>query len=381
MDNHIIPENVFARTYLEKVLPKELKDKTVYYTILQSGSWQEIIDLQPIAKQIKNENKILLLDNSGEGFVHYIKHLYDLLVDEIGIKENQIYLISGAADIQQEIDKVAKQRNKISFTGIHFNKFEISVADEAFHFKKNLLDEDYCNKMYNFRIENYEKTFVNFNRRARIHRLSCIAMLDSMNLLEHGYVSLTKSDYNYGWEDLYDCILDEHSTHPSTLKYLNDFSGKVECYSDLILDRPIMVNNEAHLSESAEVYYWKSILNLTSETNFYTSEPIGRPMQQSTRFLSEKTFKPMLYLQPFILISVPNSLELLRDMGYKTFHPYIDESYDHEKDDRERLLMILKEIEKFVNYTHNQKIDFLNSVRDICLHNNKKIFSVLSNGT
>lgn len=381
MDNHIIPENVFARTYLEKVLPKELKDKTVYYTILQSGSWQEIIDLQPIAKQIKNENKILLLDNSGEGFVHYIKHLYDLLVDEIGIKENQIYLISGAADIQQEIDKVAKQRNKISFTGIHFNKFEISVADEAFHFKKNLLDEDYCNKMYNFRIENYEKTFVNFNRRARIHRLSCIAMLDSMNLLEHGYVSLTKSDYNYGWEDLYDCILDEHSTHPSTLKYLNDFSGKVECYSDLILDRPIMVNNEAHLSESAEVYYWKSILNLTSETNFYTSEPIGRPMQQPTRFLSEKTFKPMLYLQPFILISVPNSLELLRDMGYKTFHPYIDESYDHEKDDRERLLMILKEIEKFVNYTHNQKIDFLNSVRDICLHNNKKIFSVLSNGT
>jgi hypothetical protein len=375
----IIPENVFARTHLEKILPQELKNKSVCYTVLYSGSWQEIADLQSIAKQVKKQNKVLLLDNSGEGFVHYIKALYDLLINQEKLKESELYLISGAADIQQEIDKVASDCNKKPFTGIYFNKFEISTADEAFYFKKDLLNDDYCEKMYDFRIKNYEKTFLNFNRRARTHRLATVAMMHSMNLLDHGYVSLTKSDYNYGWQDLYDCVLDEHETHHDSLELLNQFEKYANNFPNLVLDRPLMINNEAHLSNSAEKYYWKSILNLTSETNFYTTEPIGKPMQQPTRFLSEKTFKPILYLQPFILISVPRSLELLRDMGYKTFHPYIDESYDYEEDDRERLLMILRQVEKFVKYTPNQTAEFLHSVKEICFYNKKRIFNTLKN--
>lgn len=381
MKNDIIPKNVFARTYLEKLLPKELVNKKVYYTVLHSGSWQEIIELQVIAKQFKDDNQVLLIDNSGEGFVHYIKLLYELLIKETNIKESQLYLISGAADIQQEIDKVAQGYNKTSFAGIYFNRFEISIADEAFHFKKNLLDESYCNKMYDFRTKNYEKTFVNLNRRARMHRLSCVAMMDSMNLLQHGYVSLTKSDYKYGWQDLYDCILDEHSTHPKSLQLLHKFSSKVDLFPDLILDRPVMINNEAHLSESVEEYYWKSIINLTSETNFYTGEPIGRPMQQSTRFLSEKTFKPMLYLQPFIIISVPKTLELLHNMGYKTFHPYIDESYDQEKDDRERLSMVLEQVDRIIKFTPKQKTEFLKSVKEVCFFNKHHLFSKLTDGS
>ncbi len=54
-------------------------------------------------------------------------------------------------------------------------------------------------------------------------------------------------------------------------------------------------------------------------------------------------------------------------MGYKTFHPYIDESYDMEDNDLNRLKMIQIEIYKFAKNTKEEKDEFLNNVKDICL--------------
>ena len=56
-------------------------------------------------------------------------------------------------------------------------------------------------------------------------------------------------------------------------------------------------------------------------------------------------------------------------MGYKTFHPFIDESYDNETNDLNRLEMISNEVKKFANKNKNEKIEFLNSVKDIVKHN------------
>ena len=108
---NIIPENVFARTHLEKILPQELKNKSVCYTVLYSGSWQEITDLQSIAKQVKKQNKVLLLDNSGEGFVHYIKALYDLLINEEKLKFWKLYklqLKENKLEEENSIDIITK---------------------------------------------------------------------------------------------------------------------------------------------------------------------------------------------------------------------------------------------------------------------------------
>jgi hypothetical protein len=64
------------------------------------------------------------------------------------------------------------------------------------------------------------------------------------------------------------------------------------------------------------------------------------------------------------------SLEHIRErFGYKTFHPYIDESYDMEDDDLTRLKMIQIEIDKFANKTKEEKDQFLNDVKEICLYN------------
>lgn len=51
---------------------------------------------------------------------------------------------------------------------------------------------------------------------------------------------------------------------------------------------------------------------------------------------------------PFVLLQRPHGLKKLQDFGFKTFHPYIDESYDEVEDDEERLKMLVLEINRLL---------------------------------
>ena len=86
-------------------------------------------------------------------------------------------------------------------------------------------------------------------------------------------------------------------------------------------------------------------------------------------FLTEKTFKPIKYGQPFIILGTPNSLEYLRDQGYKTYSPWIDESYDQEHDVRFRWYAIMEIARKISNMSleelHNEHIEKTSTI----LHN------------
>ncbi len=60
----------------------------------------------------------------------------------------------------------------------------------------------------------------------------------------------------------------------------------------------------------------------------------------------------------------------MRDrFGFKTFHPYIDESYEMELEDMKRVEMIKIEIDKFSKKSKEEKDQFLNDVKDICVYN------------
>jgi hypothetical protein len=53
--------------------------------------------------------------------------------------------------------------------------------------------------------------------------------------------------------------------------------------------------------------------------------------------LTEKTFKAIALEMPFVLVAPAHSLEYLREYGFRTFAPYIDESYDTIEDPVERI--------------------------------------------
>lgn len=122
--------------------------------------------------------------------------------------------------------------------------------------------------------------------------------------------------------------------------------------------------------------YLNSYLSIVSESVFFQNEK-----HFPTGYLSEKIWKPIGHAQPFILAGPANSLKYIQSMGYKTFHPYIDESYDSEEDDFKRLEMILNEIEKFARKTKEEKDIFLNNVKDIIKYNQEYFLHYNQNNT
>ena len=53
--------------------------------------------------------------------------------------------------------------------------------------------------------------------------------------------------------------------------------------------------------------------------------------------LTEKTFKPIILKQPFVLLGCAYNLEYLKSYGFKTFDQWWDESYDYIEDPVRRL--------------------------------------------
>jgi len=68
-------------------------------------------------------------------------------------------------------------------------------------------------------------------------------------------------------------------------------------------------------------HYSNSYLNIVLESHMDVDQSHGV-------LLTEKTFKPIKNAQPFIIFGAHHSLQLLRDLGYRTFDSVIDNHYD-----------------------------------------------------
>jgi hypothetical protein len=82
-------------------------------------------------------------------------------------------------------------------------------------------------------------------------------------------------------------------------------------------------------------------------------------------------YKPIACHRPFIVFSTPWFLKEFKNLGYKTFHPYIDESYDDIQDDVERLNAIAKEVERLCNLTDADFTNLMENCKKITEHNFK----------
>jgi hypothetical protein len=110
--------------------------------------------------------------------------------------------------------------------------------------------------------------------------------------------------------------------------------------------------------------YYSSYLYIVTETFFE-----GKAQGESTLFLSEKIFKPMIFFQPFVAFARPGIIKLLQDLGYKTFGNYIDESYDSVEDDKERLYAAVHSVKKFIELPQEQLTSQMIEMCPIFEHN------------
>jgi hypothetical protein len=89
--------------------------------------------------------------------------------------------------------------------------------------------------------------------------------------------------------------------------------------------------------------------------------------------ITEKTYKPIAFMQPFIMFAAPNGLQHIKDMGFKTFNQFWDESYDSETDHIIRFLKIAQEIRKISNWSQETLDQFAKDVRPILEFNREHL--------
>ena len=95
----------------------------------------------------------------------------------------------------------------------------------------------------------------------------------------------------------------------------------------------------------------------------------------SRNHLTEKLLRPIACGMPFIAVATPGSLAYLRDYGFKTFSPLINEDYDQETDSSKRLDMIIAEMNRIAKLDRADKIVLWEKLYEIADYNKKWFFS------
>jgi len=108
--------------------------------------------------------------------------------------------------------------------------------------------------------------------------------------------------------------------------------------------------------------YLNSCFNIINETYYFKTD-------QYTTFLTEKTFKAIMFFQPFIIVGQPNSIELLRELGFDVFDDYIDHGYDTLEFFIDRIEYVQSEITRLCNISLNEWVEILYEIYPRLLNN------------
>jgi hypothetical protein len=82
-----------------------------------------------------------------------------------------------------------------------------------------------------------------------------------------------------------------------------------------------------------------------------------------------------------VLVAPPLSLKYMREMGFKTFDKWWDESYDTETDHTRRLMKILDLIEHIDSLTDAQCVNMYREMTPTLMHNAENLMKIsMDNG-
>ena len=110
-------------------------------------------------------------------------------------------------------------------------------------------------------------------------------------------------------------------------------------------------------------HYADTYFNVTTET--WPAEP--------SFFVTEKIYKPIMNLQPFILLGHPGLLAYLKENGYETFPEFFDEHYDTIEDHPMRFWHVVENIKRVNSFPKEELHNLYKRVWPKLLHNRQKL--------
>lgn len=321
--------------------------------------------VKEIITAINSGHNKIIFHNAAETLLQSVTKKAQAIVNIAPMYNDTMFFLHTAGyEAQKEYDKMKEIHNWT-------RKLNILASDHFEYIVKEFSKGLYSQVVPEYKIKLKERKFVCLNKVDRSHRVQLLARV----LKEPGL--LDKSFYSF------------EGTRPDWYKNLYNRFGQsvVATYIKNQHVFPLRLNitetrsNPIDLIPEDLYYHDESYFSLVTETVFYNIHEPGRTQSLLDSadgvFLSEKTYRPIALKHPFILLAFPNSLQMLRDRGYKTFSPYINEDYDSELNGEERLNMIFDEVLRLCSFTDDQWIEWQTNIKSIVEFN----FEVLKNRT
>jgi hypothetical protein len=88
-------------------------------------------------------------------------------------------------------------------------------------------------------------------------------------------------------------------------------------------------------------------LNPAWYNNTYFSIAAESRFEHPGVFITEKTFKPIAYYHPFVVVGQPGTLAHLKSIGFETYNNLFNESYDNELDHTKRMSKVIDNVQSF----------------------------------
>jgi hypothetical protein len=292
-------------------------------------------------KDLQEGRAILLLDQCLEGYhTSYLWEWFHHSCDKYNVPPEAVVYVTGNWTTAQDYSKWAADKpHKIkTFPYVHFESYVRFIAENSVH-------TDW-NDNIDYKKANIIKTFNCLQKRLRSHRIWFYVKMFEAGILDKGLVSM--NDYT------------------DNRAYLENLLPDIKLLQEARSVLPLEVYGQSNV-QFDDRYYIDRIVDKVYKDTWVTvvSEPIFADSDNAL-FISEKTFKPIACMHPFIILGARGSLQAVRDMGYKTFDGFIDESYDNLST-FERIDAIIKELKRIDAI--EDKLSWFNGMKDIIEYN------------
>lgn len=329
----------------------------------------------------ESKNFYLVFDYSSEGDIR--PDIFDNLhkkCSELEINPHKILIITSAMNTRDIYNEYLKEnpQDKEFYTAHYCWSFlpkkgetrTILENTEKFEFngiqnENSLMSESDFKKSTN---RKYKSLIL--NRRTAPHRLILLSLLHNSNLLK---------DVNYS----IDLSMIQHSDIGLDLVTGSGYNGEPYLRNEKL--RSNMTNGFFKLNKikkrtvdfddisgvwgfgfEKKENYLNSYFSVITETIFY----------EMGHYISEKSFKGIQHLHPFVIVGKPGILKYLKSKGFKTFSEFWDESYDEIEDDSDRMEFLFKLIESLLNKS-TEEWDVLNEkLLPILIHNRETLLNI-----
>ena len=154
-------------------------------------------------------------------------------------------------------------------------------------------------------------------------------------------------------------IMGKTELRDSYMSYYNELVN----LSPMTIDYENLTNVMGPGCENKEPYL-QTYFSIVTETSF----------PEQIYFSTEKIYRPMLHFHPFIVYGSPYTLKNLKELGFKTFDGFIDESYDETLSPFKRMQKITKEVKRLCSMNDTEIHNWYLGMKDTLIHNRNLMY-------